>query len=97
MTTKCEELLKDHWAYVFSVLKIHGATDDDIEIAEFHYKTAFRHGWGHGAEDTKAPINSISDSFVKGFNDANAFLKYKYDCLPEDHPLKHVELELNHG
>ena len=60
--TKLEELLKAHWDYVYSTLKIHDAHENEIAIAEFHYKTAFRHGWKHAMDE---PLGDLLDSWNK--------------------------------
>lgn len=39
-----------HWEYVKKTLKKHGVEDKVLGIAEYHYKTAFVHGFKHGAE-----------------------------------------------
>jgi hypothetical protein len=43
-----EKLANDHWEYVKETLIVHSA--ENIEIAEYHYKTAFVHGFKHGVE-----------------------------------------------
>ena len=52
-----DELINAHWEYVASVMtqgmpgsKL-GATD--MAFLEFHYKSAFRHGYKHGVQDEK--------------------------------------------
>jgi hypothetical protein len=42
---------KAHWKYVESVLMAHRIPLYEIDICGLHYKTAFEHGYGHGAED----------------------------------------------
>lgn len=52
------KLIDDHWKYIegvlySSLLYTSVATDEDtarIEEIEYHYKTAFEHGWRHSKE-----------------------------------------------
>ena len=46
-----KELAENHWSYIQSLLETHGTLDDVMDRIEFHYKTAFLHGYGHGQED----------------------------------------------
>ena len=39
-----------HWDYLQGVLLAHGTPLSLVEICGHHYKTAFVHGWKHGAE-----------------------------------------------
>ena len=43
-----EKLIDDHWDYVKSVLDHAHMDADEMDNIEFHYKTAFEHGWKHG-------------------------------------------------
>ena len=52
MENKAEELAQAHWGYIESLLKIHSVLDEKIKMVEFHYKTAFIHGYKHGVEDS---------------------------------------------
>ena len=45
-----QQLILDHWAYVESVLRAHSIDEPTIEIAKFHYMSAFAHGWKHAFE-----------------------------------------------
>jgi hypothetical protein len=49
--TKADE----HWAYIKQLFITHGDDADPEEMAkiEFHYKTAFVHGYKHGQTDSK--------------------------------------------
>ena len=67
--TKLEELLKAHWDYVYSTLKIHDAHENEIAIAEFHYKTAFRHGWKHAAQEAD-PLDELLKDWAPLEDDA---------------------------
>jgi hypothetical protein len=41
-------LIEKHWKYVRDMLKAHKTVhDEQIVIAEYHYRTAFAHGWKH--------------------------------------------------
>lgn len=54
MTSK--ELAEAHWRYIESLLNAHGSNPNIMELIEFHYNTAFIHGYKHGQED----MNDIS-------------------------------------
>lgn len=45
-------LIDDHWGYIESLLLSHNESEDVLEAAKFHYKSAFRHGWKHAKEDS---------------------------------------------
>ena len=47
---KTEMLAAAHWAYVESVLQLHGEALDVIEKCGEHYRAAFCHGFKHGIE-----------------------------------------------
>ena len=40
-----DDLINKHWEYISSLLNTHGV--QDMKRVEFHYKTAFKHGWKH--------------------------------------------------
>ena len=40
-------LAENHWEYVETTLRAHGAPEEDILIARHHYITAFVHGYKH--------------------------------------------------
>ena len=44
-----EELAKEHWNYIKKLLIVHGH-QTDINIIEYHYLTAFIHGYKHGKQ-----------------------------------------------
>ncbi len=46
-----QKLIDNHWNYVKTTLIIHNVKDF-ISIAEYHYRTAFEHGFKHGREWT---------------------------------------------
>ena len=50
MTIEAEALAKAHWSYVEEVLAAHGVSPAVIETCEFHYISAFIHGYKHGVE-----------------------------------------------
>jgi len=52
---RAEELARAHWGYIESVLSKHDLTMHEIELAEFHYVSAFIHGYKHGEGDTQYP------------------------------------------
>jgi len=45
------DLAKEHWSYVSSVLSAHNVDPKYIEPANHHYMQAFIHGYKHGIED----------------------------------------------
>lgn len=49
---KAEDLAQAHWEYVRSLLESHGTEPEDLALAEFHYLSAFIHGFKHGVEYT---------------------------------------------
>lgn len=48
-----KKLAEDHWSYVQDVLASHGVDAETIKTSEFHYKSAFIHGFKHGVESLK--------------------------------------------
>ena len=52
-----EKLIDDHWDYVKSVLDHAHMDADEMDNIEFHYKTAFEHGWKHGMGEKSGRIN----------------------------------------
>ena len=50
--TDCKQLISEHWAYIEDMLRAHRVKDEDIGVMQFHYETAFRHGWKHAKEDS---------------------------------------------
>ena len=46
------KLIDDHWQYVRGVLAFYYPDNPlTLDIIELHYKTAFRHGYKHRAEE----------------------------------------------
>lgn len=45
------KLIDDHWEYVEGILRAHALEDPDIDLAKYHYKTAFKHGYKHAMND----------------------------------------------
>ena len=50
---KSQELADAHWEYVGQLLRVGQVNDppEGLDIIEFHYKTAFMHGYKHGIQD----------------------------------------------
>jgi hypothetical protein len=46
-----EKLIDDHWKYVEGILKERATGEVLMREIEYHYKTAFRHGYKHGFEE----------------------------------------------
>lgn len=44
-------LAEAHWTYIESLLGAHNIAPETIDIAEFHYKSAFIHGYKHRDEE----------------------------------------------
>lgn len=49
---RAKKLANDHWGYIEGLLLAHAA-DENIVTIEYHYKTAFEHGYKHAVEDIK--------------------------------------------
>ena len=47
---EAEQLAKDHWEYLSGLLQAHRICYEEKAIAEYHYKTAFIHGFKHALE-----------------------------------------------
>jgi hypothetical protein len=47
-------LVKEHWDYIERLLWAHDMPPVQVDIARFHYKEAFRHGYKHCWEDILA-------------------------------------------
>ena len=45
-----EQLAENHWNYIDGVLKHDGVSLKDRWVIGWHYKMAFKHGYGHGME-----------------------------------------------
>lgn len=58
-----DDLIDQHWRYVSGILQAHAATDAEQRVAEFHYRTAFRHGWKHALEAAQSHVNSENSEF----------------------------------
>ena len=46
-----KKLINDHWSYIEKLLVNHDIDTGEIKLVEFHYKTAFEHGYKHAKED----------------------------------------------
>ena len=46
-----KELAEMHWNYIKELLQSHNEESEIISLVEFHYKTAFIHGYKHAIED----------------------------------------------
>ena len=55
MEHRCFELAEDHWSYIEDLLFAHGISVKESDIARYHYKEAFRHGYKHCWEDMYIP------------------------------------------
>lgn len=49
---RASELAEAHWEYIKGVLEIHG--QKELDVIEYHYKTAMIHGYKHGQTDAMA-------------------------------------------
>lgn len=46
-----DKLVNDHWDYIEGVLENTPLMlEEDVKMIEYHYKTAFKHGYGHARE-----------------------------------------------
>ena len=49
-----QQLADDHWdKYVGPMLSAHGTSDHILALCEFHYKSAWVHGYKHAVEDAR--------------------------------------------
>lgn len=48
---RAKKLANDHWKYIEALLYTHDEPEDNVKKAEFHYITAFEHGYKHALED----------------------------------------------
>lgn len=67
MVQTAESLAARHWAYIGDLLTIHGIPSERIVENEFHYHSAFVHGYKHGVAsvacakyDPSAHIGSVA-------------------------------------
>jgi len=44
------KLIDAHWEYIEGFLIAHDEPEDVKTMIEYHYKTAFKHGWKHHKE-----------------------------------------------
>jgi len=49
--SRVKELIEEHWKYIENLLRAHNTTTCDMKGIEYHYKTAFMHGYKHALED----------------------------------------------
>ena len=54
-----KQLSNEHWTYIEKLLRTHNTPDRDIRLVEFHYKTAFIHGYKHALEELKQNSGGI--------------------------------------
>ncbi len=45
-----EKIINEHWDYIKAFLVAHNEPVHTIRKIEYHYKTAFEHGWKHRKE-----------------------------------------------
>ena len=68
MEHRCFELAEDHWSYIEDLLFAHGISVKESDIARFHYKEAFKHGYKHCWEDQLAgfefPSNQSAGNWI---------------------------------
>ena len=46
-----KDLIDAHWNYVRNLLEAHGTNKHVIKACEYHYKSAFKHGYKHCKEE----------------------------------------------
>jgi hypothetical protein len=51
MKDDLKKLIDSHWSYVETLLKSHEVHPQVIKACEFHYKSAFEHGYKHCREE----------------------------------------------
>jgi hypothetical protein len=50
-TSDAHKLALDHWAFINELLESHGIPAESRAIAQFHYVSAFIHGFKHAEEE----------------------------------------------
>ena len=75
MTTEAEALAKAHWSYVEEVLTVAGVSPPVIKACEFHYTSAFIHGYKHGVE-SMGRIDMIPPQIYQIYRDGEADERY---------------------
>jgi len=45
-----ERVIEEHILYILTFLDTHSTDHNTRRVVEFHYRTAFQHGWKHGVE-----------------------------------------------
>jgi hypothetical protein len=63
------ELAEDHWDYIESLLYAHNIPIKELDIARFHYKEAFKHGYKHCWEDQLARFEFPTDQLMDTWSD----------------------------
>lgn len=62
MVSRAETLAARHWAFIGDLLTIHGIPDERIVEIEFHYTSAFVHGYKHGIIDANRSNQNEQDT-----------------------------------
>jgi hypothetical protein len=62
MSERAKQLANDHAVWVSGLLKTLGLNTLPIATAEYLYRTATEHGYGHGVEDTHSGFNPYESS-----------------------------------
>ena len=65
MNEVAKKLANDHWNYIKSLLETHDKPQNIIDIIEFHYQTAFIHGFKHGVEWLREQIEKQKSEAIK--------------------------------
>jgi len=55
---RAKELAEDHWEYVKGIHIACEIKSHILNLATYHYKTAFEHGYKHALEDIKSKENN---------------------------------------
>ena len=70
MSNKVKELAEEHWDYIEAVLRTHNELKQIIVKIQFHYITAFEHGWKHFEQEMKAEKMDIAKEKLRDLKES---------------------------
>ena len=65
MNETSKKLASDHWSYIEKLIKNHNEPREIINKCDFHYQTAFIHGFKHGVEWLKEQQKKQNDETMR--------------------------------
>ncbi len=74
-----DDLVNEHWDYIEKVLENYAGKPMYLHMIEFHYKTAFKHGWKHAIQE-KAGLRATRE---EGDVTVDELTDYAYKDLDE--------------